>query len=320
MDFAYYDKVFARAFDVPVFTKEDLARVKILPSRTWKTSREQLFDVPKDGTQRADAYEAVYRAVENRWSSMKQRDPLAFETGPVSHSQVEFMLNEQQGACAICKTPFDFAMGDAENKNWKSLTIDRVDVIGDNPVLVKKPNGAYEWTRVPGYQGNACLLCFGCNSNKCKFHDKFEYSKVLLEDYPEDIPFYYRDLNLTYDNDSSNEWKTTLARFLYGRPVPNCELTGNGPCYKCGTPVSWNRIFVEEQWVRCCREHMYPQADALFRFCRMFYQWVKDNRQYDDKIVELVLHARPDPGQRDVLQTPREFATMLREFVNEDED
>lgn len=310
--------------------------VKILPKplprrlgmkRVWKQrfergeykdkSREELEQ--RFGPERCQVY---LSSLEYRWGD--ERCDFYTSRPPFLSEIVE--LGEH---CHCCRVAFDFRQGTRECRNWKGMTIDRVDTglgpNGDGKLLILDSPDArgfrYHWGDVPGYEANMRALCMSCNLIKSKFIDKANIIWTLLTKYPNDIHKYYveREFEIRQKETSSNDYRTGVARYVYGFPIPDCTIEGPGTCYECGNIAS-NRIFTNQEWVRCCSKHDYPQWRAMDDFERVFFGYVRYSLPVDRTIVHKLLESQPGQGQRDILELMRLVARRFLEFLEEEED
>lgn len=310
--------------------------VKILPKplpkrlglkRLWKQrfERGEYKDVSKEeleqryGQERCQVY---LSCVDYRWGDERCD---FYITRPPFLSEIVALGDH----CSCCKVPFDFRQGTRESRNWKGMTIDRIDTgLGPNGngklLILDSPDARgflYHWGQVPGYEANMQALCMSCNLIKSKFVDKANIIWTLMDKYPNDLRNYYteREFEMTQKETGSNEYRTGVARYVYGNPIPNCHLEGSGTCYKCGTFAS-NRIFVHQEWVRCCSKHDYPQWRAMDDFERVFFGHVRYSRPVDKGVIQTLLESRPEDGQRDILDTMRQVARRFLDYLEEEEE
>lgn len=312
--------------------------VKILPKpeprrlgrkRVWRQryEREEYKDMTEEEMSRIDPerMRACLASMESRWGDDRCD---FYTTRPPFLSEIVQM---SQHGCSICQVPFDFSVGTKDQKNWKGLSVDRIDTgLGPNGsgrlILLDSPDRLgyhYHWENVPGYLDNMQPLCRGCNTIKSKFEDKGNVMMALMTKYPVDMAKYYQDRADGKDvyRDAANGYRTAFARYIYGRPVPDCELDGPGPCDICGG-ISSEKIYLEssKRWIRACREHNYPQVSALNDFERMFFGHMVYDRPMNKDILLGILHTRPGVGQRDTLGTMRQVVEMILETEDSDSE
>lgn len=310
--------------------------VKILPKplprrlglkRLWRQrfDREEYQNVSRDVLEQrfgSEQGEILKHATDSRWGDSRCD---FYTTRPPFLSEVIELGNH----CSCCRVPFEFRMGTKESRNWKGFTIDRIDTgLGPNGcgklVLLDEPDSRgfrYHWENVPGYEANMQALCMACNVIKSKCEDKANVISALLSKYPMDLTNYYSEREFESSSTVSNEYRTGIARYIYGCPVTDCTLEGPGPCYKCGVGSS-NRVYLlhEQTWVRSCSQHEYPQWKALNDFERTFFGYVKYGRQVDESVLQSLLFTQPGEGQRDILMSMRTTAKMFWESLEEAEE
>lgn len=314
---------------------EEMARgryVKLMPKpeprrlglkRVWKQrfEREEYKNMTKDSMMLVEQQKmaAYLAAMESRWNDERCD---FYTTRPPFLTEIVQMST----CCANCCVDFDFSPGTKDRKNWKGFSVDRIDTgLGTNGpgrlVILEEPDflgHLYHWENVPGYENNMQPLCRGCNTIKSKFEDKGNVIVMLLTKYPSDLKIYYQERSFEQETRQvTNDYRNAFARYIYGRPVPDCEVEGGGPCETCKS-ISSDKIFDGDRWIRVCGNHVYPQAKALNDFERMFFGHILYDRPVDVSILRSLLESRPKEGQRDVLGVMRNVATMLMELEVED--
>ena len=275
-------------------------------------------------------YEAGIRSIQSR-KNMASR---YLTTGLPTHQDIERMLDSQQEKCDWCGLRFVYTKGTQVKKEWKAMTVDRVDT-GLGPTgsgRLYKFEENYEWLECPGYQpDNMKLLCFGCNKLKCTFEDKFNVQYSLFRECSM-VPFVemkralFADFygghgynNTAQKSDSQPEFKTALARYIHKREdIPMCPCDPYGNCELCDQPapaVVYTYSTDLERWRQTCLDHGYPQNVARYAFETMFYRWTRSGLPLDGNVCLNVLASLPGPGQVDVLEAARSVAGYMLDNI-----
>lgn len=313
--------------------------VKMLPKpeprrlslkRIWKQrfDRDEYKNMTKEELStlmEPDRMTACLNALDSRWNDERCD---FYTTRPPLLTEIVAMST----CCVTCQVPFDFSLGTKDEKNWKGFSIDRIDTgLGPNGpgklVILDLPDKfehRYHWDSTPGYENNMQPMCRGCNTIKSKFEDKGNVIMALLARYPSELGKYYQERSFdTESRQVTNNYRNAFARYIYGIPVPDCDLeSGGGPCHFCGG-FSSEKVFFQTTWVRVCGNHNYPQAKALNNFERMFFGHVVYGRPLHKDILQTLLETQPQEGQRDVLGVMRDVVKMILELEepeSEDEE